>query len=98
VTRYFHRTSAAAAGAIRLGGFQDGTGHYLTENLHTGVWLSDRPLDGNEGADGDVLLAIDAPPMAIDPFEWVEEGKTFREFLVPAAILNRCAMVTTVEE
>jgi len=98
MTRYFHRTTVASAAAIRLSGFRDGQGHYLTENLHTGVWLSDQPLDANEGAYGEVLFAVEAPQKEIERFEWIEEGKGFREFLVPAAILNRCATVTTLEE
>ena len=87
----YHRTTRESADAILAGGFRDGRGRYLTEHEYTGVWVSDVPLDINEGAEGDVLLAIEVTPEAVDPFEWAEEGKTYREFLVPASILNSYA-------
>jgi hypothetical protein len=43
----------------------------------------------NEGAHGDTLLAIDVPEEEIADYEWIEEGKTYREFLIPAVIANR---------
>ena len=61
----FHRTTAAAAEAILTGGFRDGSGPYTTAERWSGVWLSDVPLDGNEGAKGDVLLEVtlNVPPL-----------------------------------
>jgi hypothetical protein len=55
--RLYHRTTSLKATAIVANGFHDGTG-YLTEQEWSGVWLSDRPLDCNEGlsCDADVLL------------------------------------------
>lgn len=87
----YHRTTAAAARAILTGGFRDGTGTYLTKNVYSGVWLSDIPLGANEGAGGDTLLevALDLPDAELARFEWVEEGRCFREFLVPAELVNR---------
>jgi len=82
----YHRTSAAQA--ILSGGFKDATGTYMTRNEYTGVWLSDEPLDINEGADGDTILTLDIPETILVEWEWVEEGKGFREFLVPAKIVN----------
>jgi hypothetical protein len=32
--KLYHRTTAASAEAILRDGFKDGTGHYLTEQLH----------------------------------------------------------------
>jgi hypothetical protein len=69
-------------------GFRDATGYYLTKDLHTGVWLSDVPLDANEGAGGDILLAIEIPEEVLTPFEWVG-GMGYREFLIPAEVVNR---------
>lgn len=51
--RVYHRTDYAAA--ILGDGFRDATGTYLTGEEHSGVWVSDRPLDEDEGADGAVL-------------------------------------------
>lgn len=87
--KVFHRTSAAAWRAIRREGFRDASGTYMTSSEHTGVWVSDRPLDENEGAGGDVLLSLEVPDLsALAPYEWVEESKGYREWLVPAAVLN----------
>jgi hypothetical protein len=88
----YHRTNPQAAGSILKNGFKDGTGNYLTTDFHSGVWLSDRPLDENEGAFGDVLLEVTfaAAEHELRGYEWVEEGweKGYREFLIPAALLN----------
>ena len=83
----YHNTFHAPA--ILAEGFKDATDYYLTSQLWTGVWVSDRPLDCNEGADGDTLLALDIPEEEIASFEWVEEDKPYREFLVPSDVLNR---------
>jgi hypothetical protein len=80
----------AAADAIMSGGFRDGVGFYGTPRRWSGVWVSDRPLDCNEGTRGDALLRIklSTRPYELDQFEWVEEGKTYREWLVPAVFLR----------
>jgi hypothetical protein len=85
--RAYHRTSHAAA--IMAGGFRDATDYYMTDQLFTGVWFSDRPLDVNEGAGGDTLLMVDLPDDVFAAHEWVEEGKPFRESLIPAEVVNR---------
>jgi hypothetical protein len=55
---------------------------------HRGVWLLDRPLAANEGAWGDTAIAVDLPLSEAD-LEWKEEGKVYREWLIPAAIINK---------
>ncbi len=95
---FFHRTDRPAADAILADGFRDASGDYMTERTHEGVWLSDVPLDANEGASGDVLLVV---IMALsdaeqDQFEWVEEGKPYREWLFPAALINESATILDV--
>ncbi len=83
----YHRTNAGAA--ILADGFRDGTGSYMTDRTFSGVWLSDQPLDEDEGASGSTLLSIDVPEATVVEFEWIEEGKGYREFLVPAAVVNQ---------
>jgi len=56
---FYHRTTTQAAQQILKDGFRDATGAYLTTSEWTGVWLSDVPLDVNEGAVGDCLLRVD---------------------------------------
>ena len=84
--RVYHTFEAAA---ILAGGFQDGTGYYLTDQLSIGVWLSNKVLDINEGAARDTVLSIDIPAEVLSKYEWVEEGKPYREFQVPASVVNR---------
>lgn len=98
--KLYHRTTKEAADAILQDGFKDGTGGYLTTNIYSGIWLSDVPLDENEGACGDVLLqvTVEASEHELADYEWVEERKPYREWLVPASFLNPRAKVCVVEE
>ena len=70
-------------------GFRDGECNYLTEDLRNGVFLSDRPLDGNEGAKGDCLIEVVVDENAIAQYELSEDGKPYREWNIPAEILNQ---------
>jgi len=86
--RLFHITSNANAEAILKEGFRDATGYYLTDQQHTGVWVSGEPFDGQYLNDANTLFAIEIPEDTISEFEWIEEAKTIREWLIPAALLN----------
>jgi hypothetical protein len=96
----FHRTSSADAARIIREGFGDASGAYMTTRRHVGVWLSDRPLDENEGAIGDTLLEVDLSLTedAIAEYEWTEEGKPYREWLMPAELINGNARVAIAAE
>src|ERR1035441_8378729 len=96
----FHRTNPQSARDILQQGFRDGTGNYLTDHTFSGVWLSDTPLDENEGAFGDILLEVnvDMQEAELREHEWIEEGKPYREFLVPAAKINSRMKVRIVED
>jgi hypothetical protein len=85
---FYHSTSRENAARIVREGFRDRTDYYMTSTLHTGVWLSDLPLDENEGASSEARLCLELDEARIAPFEWIEDGKGYREFLVPAAIVN----------
>ena len=78
-------TSKAKAEAILNDGFRDASKQYLTGQEWAGVWVSDAPFWQDEGM---TLFAIEVPDDAISELEWVEEGKSYREWLVPAALLN----------
>ena len=82
----YHRTPFPQA--ILDNGFEDRRGTYLTTETLEGVWVSDVPLDCNEGAEGLTVLSVEVPEELLIPHEWVEKGKPYREFLVPAATLN----------
>lgn len=89
--RYYHRTDSARD--ILAHGFRDTTGYYLTVQEWSGVFLSDVPLDCNEGTKGEDLLEVEINEAVIAEFEWEEEDKPYREWCVPAAILNERATV-----
>ncbi len=71
-----------------------------------GVFISDRPLDLNEGAGGDVLLEVTMRTSARDKDierylssrELVEEHKGYREWIVSAKILNANGDVREVSQ
>lgn len=98
MTRYYHRTRRKAARAILRRGFKDATGTHLTAQLWTGVWVANVPLDSNEGAKSGSLLAVDIQAKYVRRHEWKERGKGYREFLVPAKILNKYGKVSEIAE
>ena len=84
---FYHRTPAAQA--IVSGGFRDATGSYGFGIMLTGVWLADQPLDSNEGAKGEELLEVSVPDeVDLSGFEFIEDEKGYREWCVPAALIN----------
>jgi hypothetical protein len=91
--RYFHTTSAA--GSILAEGFRDSTGSYMLAALTlTGVFLGDRPMDMNEGARGEQVLDVTLPSdVGLCEYELIEDEKPYREWCVPAALLNEHATI-----
>ena len=76
--------------AILEHGFKDASDTYLTSTERSGIWLSDQPLlAGNGGLNGDEpLLRLEIPESTLSEYEWIEDGKSYREWLVPADIVN----------
>jgi hypothetical protein len=88
--KLYHITAAENARAILREGFRDGRGSYGTDREWSGVWLWNAP-DADYGVDGDVLLEIEIPDGAaasLADYEWIEDDKPYREWLIPAAILT----------
>jgi hypothetical protein len=85
----YHVTDAAEA--ILREGFRDAAGSYmLIEIVLEGVFVSDTPLSINEGCKGEQVLEVDlGDVISLDQYELVEELKPYREWCVPAEILNR---------
>ena len=96
--KVFHNTRRSAAEAIMSDGFIDAEGGYMTTNVYRGVWVSNVPLDINEGADGDTLLSFELDESVFSEYEWVEDEKPYRESLIPAEILNRYGIPKIVGE
>jgi transcriptional regulator with XRE-family HTH domain len=69
-----------------------------------GVLLADRRLDQNEGRTGDEHLLVEIPDAMIREFEVVAEqagvgsGFGYREWVIPAAILNASGQVQLIED
>jgi hypothetical protein len=99
-TVFFHRTTAANARTILAKDFKDGMGTHLTNRVWRGVWLSNVPLDSNEGANGDTLLKVTLTPTHADlaRYEWIEDGKPYRDWLVPAKLINSRMPLRIIED
>jgi hypothetical protein len=71
----------------------------MTDHTFSGVWLSNELLTPNEGAYGDTALRVTlrCTEDEIRHFEWIEEGKGYREFLVPAAFIAEHGKVTLAD-
>ena len=95
----YHRTPAATQ--ILADGFRDGTLHPMKALLWPGVWVSTFPLGFSEGAKGDDVLRLDIPETLFTRHEFVNEDGTpcsYREALIPAALLNAYAPFTLLSE
>lgn len=68
-------------------------GNHLTDQEWTGVWVSDHPWAKDDvGRDARVLV-LDVPEEELAGHEW-DNGDSWREFLVPASLLNRYEILT----
>ena len=94
--KLFHRTPAAET--ILRQGFRDAAGYYVIDRLQEGVWLSTVPPDATDDTLGTDLLEVDIPEEDVAPHEWIEAGNPYREFVVPAAIVNRFPVRQIVHE
>jgi hypothetical protein len=86
----YHITNAEAGELILAKGFRDSTGTYMTPNEHTGVWVSDRPcfLTGPYDVDSAACIELTIEDSLIAFYEWRQDWLRYREWLVPAELLN----------
>lgn len=85
--KLYHPTIHATE--ILRDGFGELTGTYVTERDHSGVWLFDRPVDRRMGGGEEaIMLELDVPEAIVLPFETNPVNLPYRQFLIPAAILN----------
>jgi len=94
----YHTTNAAEV--ILTSGFRNGVGSYGLATLELrGVFLADCPVDCNEGAIGDQVLAVVLPDdVDLSDYELVDELKTYREWCVPAELINRHGQLRLLSE
>ncbi len=95
----YHRTLVSLAREIVKDGFADEkwgfgddqeTGQAITA---LGVWLTDRPVDPEDGPDGAAVLEVelDLPERDLERFEVMGVLDEARLFVVPSAVVNpRC--------
>ena len=97
--KLFHRTKRETAVAILANGFGASKDWAGIEATLKGVWLFDRPLAClATGTYGETLLAVTltCAKHDLDFYELVEERKRFREWCIPASIVNALAKVEMV--
>jgi hypothetical protein len=89
--RVYHRTNDAAAAKIDSGGFHDAD----NDGYPNGVWVSTYPFEGGfskqRPSTGPIfLIELEGIPRErmFHDFEVIETGKPYREFIIPAALLN----------
>lgn len=93
----YHTTTLERAGIIKSGGFRDAEGSYglmcdsQTPYYIRGVFFSDSPLESSDGLPEDVseVFVLEIPDDEIEPYELIEEGKGYREWCIPARLVNR---------
>lgn len=94
--KLYHPTRHAAE--ILRDGFGEMSGTYLTERDHSGVWLFDRPVDKRMGGGEDaVMLVLEVPEAVVLPYETFGSFD-YRQFLMPAAILNLYGQPRVLDE
>ena len=93
--RLYHGTTLANAEQVASNGFQDVTSNFglysgiSSEPVNTtGVFFSDLVLDENEGICSEAYLVLEIPNENLASYEWMEEGKGYREWCIPAALAN----------
>lgn len=85
--KVYHPTMHATE--ILRDGFGERSGTYLTATDYSGVWVFDQPVDRRMGGGPEAeLLVLDIPDAVVEPFETGGGSLPYRQFLVPAAILN----------
>ena len=97
---FYHRTNTDNARAIVDSGFKNSSGYFMNNRIWTGVWLSSIPVESEPGSADDALLLVklDIDGRELSRWEWSAEGGSYREWLLPANIINRCATVKIVSQ
>jgi hypothetical protein len=96
--KFYHVTTSDRARTILREGFRDNRDCYGTDQPRSGIWLADRPLDSNDTVSADTILAVslDCELDALLDFEWVREGQSYREWLIPADFVNKRTVAIVV--
>jgi hypothetical protein len=97
---FYHRTNAENAQAIIESGFKNSSGYFLSNRIWTGVWLSSVPVDSEDAGEDAALLMVklNLDENELAKWEWASEGRSYREWLIPAGIVNKHAKVEMIDQ
>ena len=92
----YHVTTVDNAQIILRDGFRETAEFYSSDTNSNGVWLSDRPLNGNQGVRGDITLAVsfNLSLRELGFYKLVGIRKLYKEWCVPASVIRRYAKVS----
>ena len=90
--RLYHVTDETVATRILAHGFE---GRWQRFTGQHASWFSNRPLDASTGPTGHTLLHVTfrVKLSQLAKFEISEEGKTYRERVIPATFIKKHAVV-----
>jgi hypothetical protein len=60
----------------------------MKTKLFRGVWFAECPLDAQDSIKGTTVLSVEIPEAEIASFE-IEKGHDYREWCIPAEVVNR---------
>lgn len=84
--KLYHRTPDVEE--ILQNGFKDSDGYFKNNVLYAGVWFSSSPSSVSTSDAPERQLVIDVPEEEVLEYELRDEKKLYREFLIPAPVLN----------
>ena len=95
----YHVTTVDNAQVILRDGFNETAEFYSPDTNANGVWLSDRPLNANQGIRGDITLAVslNLSLRELGFYKLVGTRKPYKEWCVPASIIRRYAKVSLIQ-
>lgn len=93
----YHHTTIENARTIIGEGFRDSAGFFLNTRTWTGVWFSSSPR-GSEEVDAVLTVRLDIDEQELSSWEWTGEGRDYREWLIPANIVNQRGTIERMEK
>jgi hypothetical protein len=86
--KLYHRTTRANADLILREGFRNEEERYTSDFYDGGVWFSDVPRDACDSDPDEAVVSVDFPAKSISTFEWSDDETAYREWLIPAGLVN----------
>ena len=97
--KVYHATTLKNAANILTDGFKDSTGTYMTTEEWSGVWVSNRPMDGGDlPYNLEAWFEITIDEDLISGYEWGNDGSPHREWQVPATVINTQGKIRQISE